>query len=53
MLHSSPLSALADTEQAAFQPYLTFTNLLRGDDLMLVRQQIFMGLDENAQELLR
>ena len=35
---ASPLSALADSEQAAFQPYLNFTHLLRGDDLMLVRQ---------------
>ena len=49
---SSPLSALADTEQAAFQPYLNFTNLLRGDDLMLVRQQIFMGKAEQAKEYL-
>ena len=52
MQQSSPLSALADTEQAAFQPYLNFTNLLRGDDLMLVRQQIFMGQAEQAKEYL-
>ena len=49
---SSPLSALADTEQAVFQPYLNFTHLLRGDDLMLVRQQIFMGQAEQAKEYL-
>ena len=49
---SSPLSALADTEQAAFQPYLNFTHLLRGDDLMAVRQQIFMGQAEQAKEYL-
>lgn len=49
---ASPLSALADTEQAAFQPYLNFTHLLRGDDLMLVRQQIFMGQAEQAKEYL-
>ncbi|MEG1235735.1 MAG: LuxR C-terminal-related transcriptional regulator, partial [Acinetobacter sp.] len=48
----SPLSALADTEQAAFQPYLNFTHLLRGDDLMQVRQQIFMGQAEQAKEYL-
>ena len=49
---ASPLSALADTEQAVFQPYLNFTHLLRGDDLMLVRQQIFMGQAEQAKEYL-
>ena len=49
---ASPLSALADTEQAAFQPYLNFTHLLRGDDLMAVRQQIFMGQAEQAKEYL-
>ena len=49
---ASPLSALADTEQVAFQPYLNFTHLLRGDDLMVVRQQIFMGQAEQAKEYL-
>jgi LuxR family maltose regulon positive regulatory protein len=50
---ASPLSALADTEQAAFQPYLNFTHLLRGDDLMAGASANFHGASRASQRIFK
>lgn len=47
-----PYSGLADVGQGTFKPFLNFTHLLRGDDLIPIRTQIFTGQVQPAVEYL-